>query len=148
MTDAAVHTPGSFSADTPPPALAMGRLVLLVRDFEEAIAFYRDRLGFEVFVDTGTPPDRFVHIRLASQPEFGLWLIEAQSPEQQARVGNQTGGQPLAVLYTPHLAAEQARLQGRGVRFVRAPASDGTARFAHFADLYGNEFVLVELLAH
>lgn len=123
----------------------LGRMVVLVDDYDDAIGFYVDKLGFEVFVDTAAPPRRYVHVRLPDQPDAGIWFLEAESDAQRERVGNQTAGQPCAVLYTDDLARDHASLTERGVRFVRPPKEGGGASFAHFVDLYGNEFVLVEL---
>lgn len=122
-----------------------GRMVLLVRDYDEAIAFYTDKFGFEVFVDIRAGERRFVHLRLPSQSDVGLWLMAADTPEQMARVGAQTAGQPCAVLYTDDLIADYERLTRRGVAFRHAPVREADAGYAHMLDLYGNEFVLVEL---
>ncbi|WP_261214756.1 VOC family protein [Variovorax sp. CY25R-8] len=125
--------------------MAIGRIVLLVKAYDEAITFYTDVLGMEVFVDVQVRRSRFVHLRFSSQPDVGVWLIRAEGPEQEARVGNQTGGQPLAVFYTQRLSDDLTRLRALGVRIVREEASDGEASYAHFLDVYGNELVLVEL---
>ena len=122
----------------------LGRMVILVEDYDEAIDFYTRKLGFEVFVDMDASPRRYVHVRLPSQPDVGIWLMRAESTDQRARVGAQTAGQPCAVLYTDDLAQGHAELVERGVVFVRPPREEGGAAFAHFLDLYGNEFVLVQ----
>ncbi|QFT54297.1 VOC family protein [Microbulbifer sp. THAF38] len=126
---------------------AIGRLVILVKDYEEAIVFYRDKLGFEVFVDSETPPLRFVHLRLPQQKDMGIWLLQASSNAQLEQVGRQTAGQPCAVIYTEDFENEYQRLRGNGVKFTKPRLSDSSAEFAHFEDLYGNEFVLVHLKA-
>ncbi|AWF82066.1 glyoxalase [Microbulbifer sp. A4B17] len=126
---------------------SIGRLVILVNNYEEAIAFYRDKLGFEVFIDSEAAPHRFVHIRLPSQKDMGIWLLQATSDTQQKKVGAQTAGQPCAVIYTDNFEKEYKNLVNNGVYFSKPPVSDGGAKFAHFEDLYGNEFILVELQA-
>ena len=88
---------------------------------------------------------RFVHIGLPGQPEMGIWLMKAETTEQIKKVGRQTEGQPCAVIYTDDLQSDYERLTGRGVRFTRQPKNDLEASYAHFPDLFGNEFVLVEL---
>jgi predicted enzyme related to lactoylglutathione lyase len=124
----------------------VGRMTLLVRDYEEAIDFYEQTLGFEVFVDIDAGEQRYVHVRLRTQPDFGLWLMRADTEQARARVGEQTAGQPCAVIYTSNLYADFQWLSARGVEFNRAPREETGAVFAHFLDLYGNEFVLVEML--
>ncbi|WP_444941178.1 VOC family protein [Microbulbifer sp. ZKSA004] len=124
---------------------SIGRLVILVNNYEEAIAFYRDKLGFEVFIDSQAAPHRFVHIRLPEQKDMGIWLLQATSENQQKKVGAQTAGQPCAVIYTDNFDREYKKLAKNGVHFSKPPTSEGGAEFAHFEDLYGNEFILVEL---
>lgn len=123
----------------------IGRLVILVKDYSEAIAFYCEKLGFEVAVDIDAGERRFVHIRLSTQEDVGLWLLKAEGNADLERVGKQTAGQPIAVIYTNSLLEDYSELTGRGVIFNVEPRSDPGAMSAHFRDLYGNEFVLVEL---
>ncbi|MBR8654134.1 VOC family protein [Achromobacter sp. Marseille-Q0513] len=124
---------------------ALGRLVILVNDYDTAIAFYQDKLGMEVFVDTAVGAQRYVHLRLHEQPSVGVWLLQAQTQAQRDRVGDQTGGQPVGVFYTSDTRRDHARFAAQGVRFTREPVEDAVAVYAHFIDLYGNEFVLVQL---
>ena len=125
----------------------LGRVSVLVSDYDEAIAFYVDRLGFEVRydgeLDDGT---RLVHLELPTQPGVGVWLFEAEGEEQRERVGNQTGGAPLAVFYTDDCRGVAGELRERGVEVgeVRESSEDVSV---HFEDPYGNRFVLVELAA-
>jgi catechol 2,3-dioxygenase-like lactoylglutathione lyase family enzyme len=128
---------------------AFGRTTLLVRDQDEALAFYRDKLGFEVLYDSRTSNGfRSLHIGLPGQlhePKVGLWLIPASGDEELARVGRQTGREPMLVVYTDDCRRAAATLVDRGVKFRIPPTADSDAVFAHFHDLYGNELVLVEL---
>lgn len=124
---------------------SIGRLVILVRDYDEAIQFYRDKLGFEVFIDSEPPPLRFVHVRLPRQKDMGIWLLQASSDTQKQNIGRQTAGQPCAVIYTDNFEDEYQRLINNDVEFTKPHRSETNAEFAHFEDLYGNEFVLVEL---
>jgi len=124
---------------------SLGRLVLLVNDYDTAISFYQDKLGMEVFVDMPVGQQRYVHLRLREQPSVGVWLLQAQTQAQRDRVGDQTGGQPVGVFYTDDLPRDHARFAAKGVRFTREPVREETATYAHFIDLYGNEFVLVQV---
>lgn len=130
------------------PDTSLGRTVLLVRDEDEAAAFYRDAFGFEALHDSRTPDgQRFLHVGAPAQqdaPAVGLWLLRAGAGDE-ALVGRQAGGQPLLVLYTDDCRAHCATLEAAGVRIRRPPAEGDGAVFAHCLDLYGNEIVLVQL---
>lgn len=124
---------------------SLGRLVLLVNDYDTAISFYQDKLGMEVFVDMPVGPQRYVHLRLPEQPAVGVWLLQALTQAQRDRVGDQTGGQPVGVFYTDDVVRDHRNFAARGVRFTKEPVHDDSTVYAHFIDLYGNEFVLVQV---
>lgn len=141
------------------PPLTLGRIVILVRDYDAALAFYQAAFGARVLFDVPSPSgDRYLHLGFDAEATVappnrsggalgaGIWLLRATGAEE-AHVGRQTGGQPLAVFYTPDVRAAVARVQAAGGRVVRPVAVADGARFAHVTDLYGNEFVLVELAA-
>lgn len=119
------------------------RATVLVDDHEEALAFYRDVLGFEVIfddeLDDGT---RVLHVGLPDQSPVGLWLLEAEGNE---RVGDQTGGYPTLVCYTDDLDRAHERLVDDGAAISREPVETPDDVHLHFEDPYGNEIVLVEL---
>lgn len=126
---------------------------MLIHDYDAALAFYQAAFGARVLFDAPSPSgDRYLHVGLGesaesgstSAPQPGFWLLRASGTEAE-RVGSQTGGQPLAVLYTPDVLGAVARVQAAGGAIRQAPRSASGATFAHVADLYGNEFVLVQL---
>jgi catechol 2,3-dioxygenase-like lactoylglutathione lyase family enzyme len=127
---------------------SLGRTVLLVHGYDEALAFYRDRLGFTVLYDqTSKNGQRFLHVGVSGQggaPPVGLWLLEASGADAQL-VGRQAGSHPLFVVYTTDCRATAAELERRGVAIRKAPVEDSGAVYAHIADLYGNELVLVQI---
>lgn len=129
---------------------ALGRTTLLVRNYDDAVAFYRDHLGFVVLHDdTAETGQRYLHIGVPGQagdPPVGLWLLLA-SERDSAIVGRQAGDQPFLVLHTEDCEATIAQLQGKGVVIRRPPVTSGGATFAHIADLYGNGIVIVQLHA-
>ncbi|CAB3823746.1 MULTISPECIES: VOC family protein [Achromobacter] len=124
---------------------SLGRLVLLVNDYDTAISFYQDKLGMEVYADMPVGQQRYVHLRLPAQPSVGVWLLQALTQAQRDRVGDQTGGQPVGVFYTDDVVRDHSSFAARGVRFTKEPVHDDTTVYAHFIDLYGNEFVLVQV---
>jgi predicted enzyme related to lactoylglutathione lyase len=118
---------------------------VLVNDQDEALAFYTNAFGFRVIADQLLDNGfRALHVGPAGS-DTGVWLMPAQTEEQRARVGRQTAGEPIGVLYTEDCRETVERLRANGVRIVSEPVDAGGSRFAHLHDLYGNAFVLVEL---
>lgn len=129
----------------PVPSLTLGRVVVLVQDYDAALAFYRSAFGARVLFDAPSPAGgRYLHVGFGSEGDAGVWLLLA-SGEAAARVGRQTAGEPLAVFYTADVRGAVARAAAVGAEVVRPVESADGASFAHVADLYGNVFVLVEL---
>lgn len=140
------RTPGTTTA----PSISLGRVVILVRDYATALAFYQAALGATVLFDATTPTgQRLLHVGfLGGQPgatSAGFWLLEPSGPEATALIGRQTGGHPLAVLYTPDCAGAVARFTAAGGTLRRPAQTADGATFAHVEDLYGNELILVQL---
>ncbi len=118
---------------------------LLVRDYDEAIAYYSGVLGFELREDTPLGGDkRWVRVR----PETGgaeLLLARAATPEQFARIGDQHGGRVGFFLHTDDFTSEYERLRAAGVQFAGAPRHEEYGTVVVFIDRYGNRWDLVEL---
>lgn len=144
-----MHVPNAIATCAPP--LTLGRVVILVRDYDEALAFYQAAFAARVMFDAPSPSgDRYLHLGFGDPEDdtsqgAGIWLLAARG-EDDARVGRQTGGQPLAVFYTTDVHGAVGRVRQAGGSVARPVASAGGSRFAHVNDLYGNEFVLVELV--
>lgn len=119
-------------------------LALLVADYDEAIAFYVDNLGFSLIDDTPLG-DGKRWVRVA--PTGGgtaLLLARADGPEQAAHIGNQTGGRVFLFLETDNFARDHALFSARGVRFLEVPRHEAYGTVAVFEDLYGNRWDLIE----
>jgi catechol 2,3-dioxygenase-like lactoylglutathione lyase family enzyme len=122
--------------------LALRRLALVVRDYDEAIAFYVGVLGFELLEDTSLGGDkRWVRVRAPGGGE--LLLARAVTGDQRTRVGNQTGDRVFLFVETDDFEADHARLLARGVRFLEAPRRESYGTVAVFVDLYGNKIDLI-----
>lgn len=133
-----------MTSTIPAAGLTLGRLVVLVRDYDEALRFYQEAFGASVIHDAPSPSgDRYLHLGFGDS-DAGLWLLRARS-EGIERVGRQTAGEPLAVFYTEDAAAAVERARTAGATITRPLLSADGATFAHVADLYGNAFVIVEL---
>jgi len=125
-------------------------VTLLVRDYDEAIRFYIDKLGFELIEDTRLDDaKRWVRVRLpgpASSAGAGaeLLLARAATPEQLARVGDQTGGRVFLFIESDDFERDYRRLNAAGVKFVRELQREAYGTVAVFEDLYGNRFDLIQ----
>lgn len=118
---------------------------LLVADYDEAIAFYTQKLGFRLAEDTPLGAGkRWVVVSPPGTGSCSLLLARAASEAQQRCIGHQTGGRVFLFLHTDDFERDYRRLQAAGVAFVRPPASEPYGRVAVFADLYGNLWDLVE----
>jgi len=122
-------------------------ITLVVRDYEEALAFYVGKLGFDLVEDSAQPEQdkRWVVIRPpgAAAQATTILLARAATPEQAARVGDQTGGQVAVFLTTDHFDRDHARFTAAGVTWVRPAVDQPYGRVAVFADLYGNLWDLI-----
>jgi len=117
----------------------------VVRDYDEAIRFFVDRLGFVLVEDTPVPAQGKRWVVVA--PRDGtcrLLLARASSPEQAARIGDQTGGRVAFFLATDDFARDHAAYLARGVEFVRPPREESYGTVAVFRDLYGNLWDLIQ----
>jgi len=124
----------------------LGALALVVRDYDEALAFYVGTLGFELIKDTVLGPDkRWVLVAPPGSRETRLLLARAATPEQATRIGNQTGGRVFLFLHTDDFQADYDRLRARGVRFCEQPRTEAYGTVAVFEDLYGNRWDLLQL---
>jgi len=125
----------------------IGSVALLVRDYDEAIAYYTDALGFELIEDS--PRDdgkRWVRVAPAgSAGRTALLLAKAATERQLHQVGDQAGGRVGFFLHTDDFRRDHAAMQARGVKFVEAPREEDYGIVAVFEDLYGNRWDLLEL---
>lgn len=128
-------------------AQRLAHVALVVRDYDEAIRFYVDRLGFELLEDTPQPEQnkRWVLVRPpGGSGSCSLLLAKAAGDEQLATVGRQTAGRVFLFLQTDDFERDYALYRQRGVRFVREPAQHAYGKVAVFEDLYGNRWDLLE----
>ena len=125
----------------------LAHIALIVRDYDEALAFYVGKLGFTLVEDTYQPEQdkRWVTIRPPGAPSNAttILLARATSPEQVAAIGNQSGGRVFLFLATDDFARDHAAFTAAGVTWARPPAIHDYGTVAVFADLYGNLWDLV-----
>lgn len=123
----------------------IAQITLVVKDYDEAIKFYTEKLNFIVAEDTVlTETKRWVRIAPKGSSEFCLLLAKADSEDQISRVGNQTGGRVFLFLYTDNFWRDYRNMQAKGISFVREPAEEKWGTVAVFKDLYGNLWDFIE----
>ncbi|WP_406063295.1 VOC family protein [Streptomyces sp. NBC_01077] len=131
------------------PSIAL--VTLVVRDYDEAIAFYTDALGFDLVEDTDRGGGgRWVVVRprgaagVGGLGNAGLLLARAKNDAEEASVGNQTGGRVGFFLHTEDFARDHARMTEAGVKFLEDPRHEPYGSVAVFEDLYGNRWDLLQ----
>jgi catechol 2,3-dioxygenase-like lactoylglutathione lyase family enzyme len=129
-----------------PMKQSLGLVALVVREYDEALAFYVGVLGFTLVEDSFVPEQnkRWVVVSPPGATESRLLLARASNSEQASRVGSQTGGRVFLFLYTDDFARDYQRYKDRGVEFVREPKEEPYGTVAVFKDLYGNLWDLVQ----
>lgn len=126
----------------------LAAVAILVRDYDEAIAWYTERLGFAPIEDTDLGGGKR-WVRVAPRGSAGaggtcFLLAKAATPEQASRIGDQGGGRVFLFLSTDDFDADHAAMTSRGVEFEGAPRSEPYGKVAVFRDLHGNRWDLVE----
>ena len=132
-------------------AQRIGSVSLLVRDYDEAIAYYTRVLGFRLVEDTPLAPGKrwvLVAPPAASDDHAAgtcLLLARAKKPAELAAVGNQSGGRVFLFLQTDDFRRDHAAFVARGVEFLEEPRTESYGLVAVFCDLYGNKWDLLQL---
>lgn len=125
----------------------IGQIALVVKDYDEALDFYINILGFELVEDTVLSSEkRWVVVKPSGNAGLGcnLLLAKASNDRQLQFIGNQTGGRVFLFLYTDNFKEAQDRLLKGNVQIVRPPSEEPYGRVLVFSDLYGNLWDLIE----
>jgi catechol 2,3-dioxygenase-like lactoylglutathione lyase family enzyme len=123
----------------------IARISIVVRDYDEAIRFYTEKLGFRLVEDTVlSDTKRWVVISPPGSDGCALLLAKAVGVNQENAIGNQTGGRVFLFLYTDNFNRDYQLMLDRGIQFVRPPAVETYGKVAVFADLYGNLWDFIE----
>ena len=129
-------------------AQSLAHVALVVRDYDEAIAWFTGKLGFTLVADEYQPEQdkRWVLVAPpgAREGATSILLARASSPEQDRFIGDQAGGRVFLFLQTDDFQRDHAAFSANGVRFVREPRQEPYGTVAVFEDLYGNLWDLVE----
>lgn len=126
---------------------AIVHVALVVRDYDEAIRFFTEKLDFTLVADTYQPAQdkRWVLIAPPGPDTPQILLARATTPEQETAIGNQTGGRVFLFLSTDDFWRDYHRMVERGIEFTREPKVESYGTVSVFKDLYGNLWDLVQL---
>jgi catechol 2,3-dioxygenase-like lactoylglutathione lyase family enzyme len=124
----------------------LGLISVVVRDYDEAIAFYVGKLGFVLLEDTYHPAQdkRWVVVAPRGAKGSALLLARATNDHQASRIGDQAGGRVFLFLYTDDFWRDFTTYKIRGVTFLREPKTESYGTVAVFEDVYGNQWDLVQ----
>jgi len=121
------------------------QIALVVKDYDEAISFYTQKLGFELTEDTRlTETKRWVVVKPKGGGSCSLLLAKAANEEQQRAIGNQTGGRVFLFLYTDNIERDYQHFKMNNIKFVRELSNEPYGTVAVFEDLYGNLWDLIQ----
>jgi catechol 2,3-dioxygenase-like lactoylglutathione lyase family enzyme len=124
---------------------SIANIALVVQDYDEAIAYYKNTLGFELLEDTKLGADkRWVLVAPPGSQGVRLLLAKAATPEQVTRIGNQTGGRVFLFLHTDDFWRDHTAMTAKGVSFIEKPREEAYGTVVVFEDLYGNRWDLVQ----
>lgn len=131
------------------PHRRLALCTLVVRDYDEAIAFYQGKLGFTLLSDERLDGGKrwVVVAPSGTSPGAGLLLAKADGAAQEAVIGAQTGGRVAFFLHTDDFARDHAAFTAQGVVFLEEPRQEAYGRVAVFQDLYGNRWDLIQSVA-
>jgi catechol 2,3-dioxygenase-like lactoylglutathione lyase family enzyme len=140
-----IYSPSAKSIWQPFMPQHLSLTAVVVRDYDEAIAFFVGKLGFELREDTRL--DEAKHWVVVAPPgstESGILLAKAATPSQAQAIGNQSGGRVFLFLATDDFNRDYQAFRERGVKFLREPRREPYGTVAVFEDLYGNRWDLIE----
>ncbi len=122
-------------------------IALVVRDYDEAIAFYTEKLHFTLVEDTYQPEQdkRWVVVAPPNSTGTTILLAKASTPEQESFIGNQAGGRVFLFLNTDDFWRDYNEMVSKGIKFVREPKEQPYGMVAMFEDLYGNLWDLLQV---
>ena len=123
----------------------LGMITVVVDDYDSAIDYYTNALGFTLVEDTKmSETKRWVVVAPDANQGAALLLAQATSPEQNAAIGNQSGGRVMFFLYTDDFDRDYARMVKHNVVFTEAPRLEDFGKVVVFADKYGNKWDFIE----
>jgi len=124
---------------------SLAHITLLVRDYDEALAFFTEALGFRLVEDSPLPNDkRWLVVAPPGSRGASLLLAQADTPEQLQLVGKQAGDRVFLFLHTDEFWRDHRLMQASNVKFLESPRPESYGTVAVFEDLYGNKWDLIQ----
>jgi len=117
---------------------------LIVRDYDEAIDFYVNKLGFTLLEDTVMSETKRWVVVSPGENSCQLLFAKAANEQQMSRVGDQTGGRVFLFMHTDDIRADEERLRKHGIKILRGPITEPFGNVIVFEDLYGNKWDLIQ----
>lgn len=127
----------------------IGYISLVVRDYDEAVSYFTEKLGFALIEDSASKdrdgqPKRWILIAPPGSSGTQILLARASTPDEESHIGNQTGGRVFLFLHTDDFWRDYQTMISRGIKFVREPKEEPYGTVAVFEDLYGNKWDLLQ----
>lgn len=119
-------------------------VALVVADYDDAIAYFTEKLNFKLIEDTNQDGKRWVLVSPQGADGCQLLLAKAKNPEELSRVGNQTGGRVFLFLHIDDFWRDYKRMTAKGVNFIEQPREESYGTVVVFEDLYGNRWDLMQ----
>ena len=133
------------STQNSPRSQSIALVTYLVREYDEAIAFFTQKLGFSLVEDADLgAAKRWVVVRPPNSEGTALLLARAATPEQTACIGNQSGGRVFLFLHTNNFRRDHSAMLANGIRFLEPPRTEPYGTVSVFEDFYGNKWDLLE----
>ena len=125
-------------------ATTLGMIAIVIDEYDEAIDHYVNDLGFKLIEDTELSPEKRWVVIAPSSEGAQILLAKASNEQQQAAIGNSTGGRVGFFLYTDNFAETYVRYQSKGIEFTETPRNESFGQVVVFRDKYGNKWDLIE----
>ena len=124
---------------------SLGRIVILVEDYDEALDFYKNKFGCHVIHDSTAGETRYLHVAFKHDDAVGIWFIQANNDNTHCCLGKQTGSAPTFVVYTDDCQRTYDKLKNNSVKVSEEIGHSAGSNYFYCEDLYGNEIVFAEL---
>ncbi|WP_312665217.1 VOC family protein [Pantoea sp. CTOTU49201] len=122
----------------------MGYVAIVVDDYDRAIEYYTQKLGFHLIEDTPQPGKRWVVVNPNPQSDCNLLLAQASNERQKESIGNQCGGRVFLFLQTDDFWRDYNQMKAIGVTFSEEPREEEYGTVVVFEDIYGNRWDLYQ----